>query len=101
MSAGYFNASGVKSGERLAQYVRLAEAGLWTTLLQRLDEGTTSEAAHPNAIIIAAVTVLTALQKGRGQSALPAVEAYCAHLRGESTDAMMRDIGLHLPKVIG
>ena len=99
--SNYFQASGVKSGQRLAEYLKLAENGLWATLNEQLDRFTEDAAAHPNAVILAAVTILVASAKGRGQSAVPLVEAYIAHLNGgKSAEARAAELGLRLPKQI-
>lgn len=96
----YFQAHGIKCGQRLEEYVRLAESGLWTALEQRLDENTQNAAEHPNAIILAAITVMTAQAKARGYSNVPAVKGYVEHLQGQTTEARLAELGLRLPKII-
>ena len=96
---GYFMAYGVKVGARLEEYVRLAENGLYDTLEQALDRNTQDSDAHPNAVILAAVTIMATQAKMRGQSNVPAVQAYTKAVGGDRS--LADRLGLHLPRIIG
>ncbi len=96
-----FASSGFKCAERLREYTALAEAGLWTTLVQKLDANTLDSDAHPNAILLAAITVMAAQAKARGTSNVPAVQAYREHLGTTPDKARAEALGLHIPEVVG
>ena len=100
---GNFISSGIKAGEHLLKYVRRAEAGDWNGLRALIDDNTLDVRGHPNAVILAAVTILTGLCKERGQSASPFVQSYVDYLKDPARSEVresMRKIGLSLPSEI-
>ena len=96
-----FASSGFKCAERLREYTALAEAGLWATLVQKMDANTLDSDAHPNGVLLAAITVMAAQAKGRRSSNVPAVQAYREHLTSSPDQARAQALGLHIPEVVG
>jgi hypothetical protein len=84
---GRFAASQRSALIRLRHYLELAEKGNTTKLLADLDANTQDVEAHPNAVILEAVMMLTGFGKGSGRSMVGWAEQLIRDFGKRSTKA--------------